>query len=771
MILRELSDLSITQSMTSEEKKSSDELLEKVGGNPFHNHARDDETQPINMTASPSLSALAEMLNSKYKNKDTKQSMNGTKDIQTIHEEASITDLDPSETPNLIDLEGNDKFMQPIHKDHNIDSYQPDFITTPKVEPGYFQEQKEPINFGGFQPIPEEKEEHIDFVHSIEKTPSSVDNLTHDESSQNNSMSSNIMQSTTQTSASMENSPGKSDMVNNRKIDSSTFKSETTKKRRSIFSFLKKKNRNSITDLPAPSSMYHNAPDSNIIQYGDGISSDISFDKSKRKSSANKLFTSFKKNGLNNTNSSDNITHYSHNHGHSSKSKTSNARKLNTQADSSKNVKTRSPEKIKLRKDNALDQGPSIRKQNFERIFSCDHSFETQSQNIQEEDSNIVPDNKDESEYIPTITESFILPPLDFETNICNTGDMKLDSPVLSMSKFESGAILFPKSLDDNEVESIISLERNRSMKSNKRNSTHSHRRSLSEALSIHAQNEGMFVTDATSVILSKPDLSKSPTSSILRNSGRFETIDHDYNTVDHISDYCKSPDFKDISEPNIPLDIEINTKPDHLLVDEDEELMSDIMDFANIINFGNENFDQYSLPDRREAISIDSSVNDEMENDISSSEFKNSRDESVTRTLETQVSDDDFENEDFNKKDDTEKSLKMDHGLNAAGEILFKNPIGLSSYHTLTPDSAIQSSIFTALPESTQELHKVRVTFSSRVLLHETYHETIYDRKPDLATCNVLTPQLAQAIKAELNELKSEMEVHRDSVCYTHFY
>lgn len=62
-------------------------------------------------------------------------------------------------------------------------------------------------------------------------------------------------------------------------------------------------------------------------------------------------------------------------------------------------------------------------------------------------------------------------------------------------------------------------------------------------------------------------------------------------------------------------------------------------------------------------------------------------------------------------------------------------------------------------------------VKFSSRIILYDTYHHDEYDRHPEIATCNQLTPLLAQQIKEELNELKSNMEVHRDSICYTQFF
>lgn len=61
-------------------------------------------------------------------------------------------------------------------------------------------------------------------------------------------------------------------------------------------------------------------------------------------------------------------------------------------------------------------------------------------------------------------------------------------------------------------------------------------------------------------------------------------------------------------------------------------------------------------------------------------------------------------------------------------------------------------------------------VRFSSRIILYDTYNGDEYDRHPDIATCNQLTPSLAQLIRDELNSFKSEWEVHDDSRCNTHF-
>ncbi|KAL4934559.1 uncharacterized protein BDV17DRAFT_278721 [Aspergillus undulatus] len=59
---------------------------------------------------------------------------------------------------------------------------------------------------------------------------------------------------------------------------------------------------------------------------------------------------------------------------------------------------------------------------------------------------------------------------------------------------------------------------------------------------------------------------------------------------------------------------------------------------------------------------------------------------------------------------------------------------------------------------------------FSPRIQFHETWPSGEYDRRGDIATCNRLTPLLAQQIKEEINNFKMEMEVHETSKIYTHF-
>ncbi|PWY89960.1 hypothetical protein BO70DRAFT_131385 [Aspergillus heteromorphus CBS 117.55] len=72
--------------------------------------------------------------------------------------------------------------------------------------------------------------------------------------------------------------------------------------------------------------------------------------------------------------------------------------------------------------------------------------------------------------------------------------------------------------------------------------------------------------------------------------------------------------------------------------------------------------------------------------------------------------------------------------------------------------------------PITPQAMLPKSLVFSPRIQFHETWPSGEYDRRGDIATCNRLTPLLAQQIKEELNNFKMEMEVHETSKIYTHF-
>lgn len=90
--------------------------------------------------------------------------------------------------------------------------------------------------------------------------------------------------------------------------------------------------------------------------------------------------------------------------------------------------------------------------------------------------------------------------------------------------------------------------------------------------------------------------------------------------------------------------------------------------------------------------------------------------------------------------------------------------------------------------PVTPQGGTKRNATFSPRLIFHDTWPSQEYDRRGEIATCNRLTPMLAQQIKEELNTFKmvsvlalffhsaatnpaQEMEVHENSKIYTHFF
>ena len=92
------------------------------------------------------------------------------------------------------------------------------------------------------------------------------------------------------------------------------------------------------------------------------------------------------------------------------------------------------------------------------------------------------------------------------------------------------------------------------------------------------------------------------------------------------------------------------------------------------------------------------------------------------------------------------------------------------SSFHHRNSSSIAESTVSSLSNSSTIAKSKRTVTFSSRIIVYDTFNRVDYDRRAELATCNRLTPMLAQQIKEELNNFKMEMEIHADSRIYTHF-
>lgn len=57
--------------------------------------------------------------------------------------------------------------------------------------------------------------------------------------------------------------------------------------------------------------------------------------------------------------------------------------------------------------------------------------------------------------------------------------------------------------------------------------------------------------------------------------------------------------------------------------------------------------------------------------------------------------------------------------------------------------------------PGTPQSGAKRNATFSPRIVFYDTWPSQEYDRRGEIATCNRLTPMLAQQIKEELNTFK----------------
>ena len=69
------------------------------------------------------------------------------------------------------------------------------------------------------------------------------------------------------------------------------------------------------------------------------------------------------------------------------------------------------------------------------------------------------------------------------------------------------------------------------------------------------------------------------------------------------------------------------------------------------------------------------------------------------------------------------------------------------------------------SLPNTPQGVVK-NITFSPRIQCHEAHSASDYDRRGEIATCNRLTPMLAQQIKEELNTFKMVCRYSLEQTC-----
>lgn len=69
------------------------------------------------------------------------------------------------------------------------------------------------------------------------------------------------------------------------------------------------------------------------------------------------------------------------------------------------------------------------------------------------------------------------------------------------------------------------------------------------------------------------------------------------------------------------------------------------------------------------------------------------------------------------------------------------------------------------SVPGTPQSSLKRNATFSPRIQFHDTWPSGEYDRRGEIATCNRLTPMLAQQIKEELNTFKMVINIRTFSL------
>ncbi|XBW36710.1 hypothetical protein QEN19_002285 [Hanseniaspora menglaensis] len=444
------------------------------------------------------------------------------------------------------------------------------------------------------------------------------------------------------------------------------------------------------------------------------------------------------------------------------------------------------------------------------------------------------------------------------------------------------GEDVFPKHLDMLEISSIQTLEK--AKRASLTLTPNNKRMSLTDSISVKQENEGMFVEYDSNLQIHTPDLSKSPTSSILR-SGRFE---NNRNSM-VFSDSGRSTNRNSLilsengrrsnrnsryesrasvlsngnnnrNSTNYQVIEETSEKPVAPLLDidfdfEDSEYVSEIMEFKNIIDFGDYIDLDFNLDSINENSSINNTTNkksrDEDNNMVlnglgilssNKDEQKQIVQEEIvpikslkvettadsvqpflptisppspdtprrarplsmsfkgldTKGLNNSLFDEENESKEINIKT-FEASLNEQVEFYDNNEKDVHNDIEEEFYYNEEDDDEEEEeeeeedddeeedfNFYDTLEEDEIEKYnsemddfvdekflgnnKRSVHFNSKIILFDTYTADEYDRRPDLATCNQLTPELAMFIREEVNAMKGEMDVHEESIQFTHF-
>lgn len=435
------------------------------------------------------------------------------------------------------------------------------------------------------------------------------------------------------------------------------------------------------------------------------------------------------------------------------------------------------------------------------------------------------------------------------------------------------GEDVFPKHLDISEISSIHTLEK--AKRASLTLTPNNKRMSLPDSISIKQENEGMFVEYDSNLHIHTPDLSKSPTSSILR-SGRFDNgtnrnsiilsdsgISTNRNSL-ILSDSGRRSNRNSryenrnslLSNSNIngmnsssqtKLILEEDKKDGPLLdIDfdfEDSEYVSEIMEFKNIIDFGdyiNLDFNESPIGDAEIKEDVPVMKDNLVLNGLGILPTNEKNDEVVKENTEilnhktlapplntdipkldtkfSPSSDDPYlpaidpESPDTPRKmrplSMSFKGLDLKNNYDNIFEMNedeSEQPNDVEDYDEALQDEAEEESFaededfnFYESDEDAylDEIHdyveqnfptrsagtsqygdfentkpkKKSVSFASKIILFDTYAAEEYDRRPELATCNQLTPELAMFIREEVNNMKSEMDFHEDSIQYIHF-
>ncbi|KAG7819297.1 hypothetical protein KL909_004885 [Ogataea angusta] len=419
-----------------------------------------------------------------------------------------------------------------------------------------------------------------------------------------------------------------------------------------------------------------------------------------------------------------------------------------------------------------------------------------------------------------------------------------------SYTRLLAGEALFPKRLAADEVQSIVTLERSRSMRSIKSaRSSMAHSQSVSSSI-VEMLNsnqvEGPIVTSDGMTVVRSPQSARSPKSPIsLRSSSskrhtgilkksqeplfgfglQDEELSDIYNMIQFGDDdlqidtdfHLEGEDSEPVLEPAISFKFESkepepasgppqqvpitpDSSPEHgnwetVREWQDEDQHSQTFDMHS---------QSYSISSPHHGNyrhSLESAASETAESPVldrplsglqgpvftpsvksfgATRNYSFSYDEEPSRDFEDYVAEASMTSQDSDGRHSREgirksrrmslisKLNKRDSNGSKRGKSKSQSSIRLSFFGS---KSSIDTRDLSPSPMASPMPEMPRVRFSSKILLFDTYGEHEYDRKPDQATCNQLTPQLALEIKNELNEVKAEMPVHELSRCYTHFF